>query len=952
MKKKVLISSILTIAMCLSIIAGSTFAIFTSESKVDVSVTAANVKVSATVLDETLATYSMGVLQAEHGSFENGGSAVFDSVTSTLTLNDVTPGDMANFKIQVTNSSDVTIQYRVKWSIGGKLAEVLTATVDGEKLVNGTSEWAKWLTSEESTKTIDVSVLLPLEIGNTYQNESASINFTVEAVQGNAVISEVSTVEQLRVALSVGMDNVSLIGDINVPAGEKIEIPEDSELTLNLLGHKITGGISYVNGSSGAVIVNRGTLTINGDVNSVVSANAVANGRSAVDNYGTLTLNGGKYIGSDLASGGQPLYTITNRGGTLTINDGTIVEGAKGIAINAGNAIINGGEFTSTYTENATVHTVYVYGSSNLVINGGTFKHMMLSQYANSTGASVIVDATTGSVTINDGNFTGGCFSIYDYGFGGPKTTVYGGTFDRLNLGTGYVIPADYCAISDNGDGTWTVVPKAGVTLVKNAADLAALSAKSMTSNNGVVEEATIVLTADIDMADADFSAVVAQYNDNLTFVGNGHTISNVNVISGENDNSTKQASMFYGYSGSTLTISDLTLSGIKATTEMDSDAGNYAAAVVGYCEGNLILNNVDVIGAQIIGAKSSGVLAGHISGSLTATDCDVTNSSVTIQETTFEAEGHYAGKAFGTLEGSKTATLNNCTFDATVGGNLKASNAGNLYGRNLGTLIVNGVTAIADGIGTDANGNYCISNANGLVYMQQTVSATASGTVNDGAWVLMNDIDMSGVEWTPICNFHGTFDGNGHTISNLTVNTDGTAGLFGTNSNNGDGFIVPTVKNFNMTNASVTGASMVGVVVGGISAINIDSVNVTASSATGAEFVAGIIGWSYGPAGANVTNCTVSGCTISNTDGSTGGKVGGIGGYIALGTVTGCSVTDTTIDGYKCVGEILGRAGNAGDSLLAKVYDNTASGNTVTGATDEKIGGLIGDKLNVQENA
>ena len=38
MKKKIIISSILTIAMCVSLIAGSTFALFTSNSEVNVTI--------------------------------------------------------------------------------------------------------------------------------------------------------------------------------------------------------------------------------------------------------------------------------------------------------------------------------------------------------------------------------------------------------------------------------------------------------------------------------------------------------------------------------------------------------------------------------------------------------------------------------------------------------------------------------------------------------------------------------------------------------------------------------------------------------------------------------------------------------------------------------------------------------------------------------------------------
>ena len=46
-KKKILFSSVMVIALCLSLIAGSTFALFTSESKVNIAVTSGTVKVTA-----------------------------------------------------------------------------------------------------------------------------------------------------------------------------------------------------------------------------------------------------------------------------------------------------------------------------------------------------------------------------------------------------------------------------------------------------------------------------------------------------------------------------------------------------------------------------------------------------------------------------------------------------------------------------------------------------------------------------------------------------------------------------------------------------------------------------------------------------------------------------------------------------------------------------------------
>ena len=42
------------------------------------------------------------------------------------------------------------------------------------------------------------------------------------------------------------------------------------------------------------------------------------------------------------------------------------------------------------------------------------------------------------------------------------------------------------------------------------------------------------------------------------------------------------------------------------------------------------------------------------------------------------------------------------------------------------------------------------------------------------GSYVLMADLDMAGIQWTPVDLIGGNFDGNGHTILNLTVTTLG----------------------------------------------------------------------------------------------------------------------------------------------------------------------------------
>ena len=70
---KVLLSAVLTIALCVSVISGATFALFTSEAQTNIAVTAGKVNVTAVIDEASLKLYSMD--EAQTDNFENGGTA-------------------------------------------------------------------------------------------------------------------------------------------------------------------------------------------------------------------------------------------------------------------------------------------------------------------------------------------------------------------------------------------------------------------------------------------------------------------------------------------------------------------------------------------------------------------------------------------------------------------------------------------------------------------------------------------------------------------------------------------------------------------------------------------------------------------------------------------------------------------------------------------------------------
>ena len=116
-------------------------------------------------------------------------------------------------------------------------------------------------------------------------------------------------------------------------------------------------------------------------------------------------------------------------------------------------------------------------------------------------------------------------------------------------------------------------------------------------------------------------------------------------------------------------------------------------------------------------------------------------------------------------------------------------------------------------------DGTYLIYTAENLKEFADIVNGTDSISADSDADAkLMNNIDLNGSEenpWTPIGNsinqYIGTFDGNGHTISGLYIdsNADG-QGLFGYVSGSG------TVQNLSVSGSvSVSGNRYVGGVVG-----------------------------------------------------------------------------------------------------------------------------------------
>ncbi|MCH5187618.1 MAG: hypothetical protein J1F63_04390 [Oscillospiraceae bacterium] len=73
------------------------------------------------------------------------------------------------------------------------------------------------------------------------------------------------------------------------------------------------------------------------------------------------------------------------------------------------------------------------------------------------------------------------------------------------------------------------------------------------------------------------------------------------------------------------------------------------------------------------------------------------------------------------------------------------------------------------------------------VVYIETVEDLLAIDGHENGYYELMNDLNISGIEWKPLCLPGGVFNGNGHTVSGMTItevpeNSEGDIGLFGFN--------------------------------------------------------------------------------------------------------------------------------------------------------------------------
>lgn len=240
---------------------------------------------------------------------------------------------------------------------------------------------------------------------------------------------------------------------------------------------------------------------------------------------------------------------------------------------------------------------------------------------------------------------------------------------------------------------------------------------------------------------------------------------------------------------------------------------------------------------------------------------------------------------------------------------------------------------------GTDEK--YHITSADDLKTFAAMVN---SGTDFSGDTIVLDEsIALTENPWTPIGNaetklFKGTFDGDGHKITGLKINTGSYIGLFGYV---GEG---ATIKNVNLVGASVSGESrvgaLIGCIVGGatVSNCSVDSASKVVGSGSN---TGGLIGEAIGNITVNLDHLTNHAAVGNKADANS--RAAGIIAQVTRGA-------NVTISNCENRGSITTNLGYAGGIVAAKQggskvsFENCSNAGTLTGNyTGSLIAWLVG---------
>ena len=639
--KKIILSSILSLVLCLSVIAGATFALFTSESGVNVAINSGKVEVSAHAENlylysptciNTDGTVADGTNAATGTTFQNGGTATITN-GNEIVLDRMTPGDKVTFDIVVKNNSSVTIQYQTKIALdaldkGIDLFSGLKVTLEKDRVsteYDGMTAYSQWATLKATgeVERTTVTIELPTKAGKEYQDLSCKLAFSVSAVQGNTNIEKP---EENTVYIYNATDLLLFAKSVNNGngySGQTVKLMDDIDLA----------GIEWkpIGQTSGysARAYFQGTFDGNGKTISNLNVPAT-------------TWEAGSNDGENFATG---FFGFIDAGGNTIKNvtfDNAKVEGHHWVGVVAGYMT---GTVSGVKVTNSTVTSTY----ENDKADGD--KAGAIVGYLNQAG-SVITGCTVENCVVSGVRDCGG---IVGFSVAGSTTsnntvkdtTVYYSTDKDAQIG-GEIMGKRSPGANSNNTHTNVTVTK--FVTVSTADELS--SALNATYN----ADTTILLTDNINLAGFAWGAHALNGSNNaqLTIDGNGKTIygltsSKYYKINGFDSNGLV-TSIKSGLSS--VTFKNLTIDGANLTNNGETFATT--GVFVGDSNTvNITFDTCTVKGANVNSYKYAGGFIGYtqdVYGDRTIkfTNCVVSDSHI---NTTDSSAGGLVGQNYTNLD-------------------------------------------------------------------------------------------------------------------------------------------------------------------------------------------------------------------------------------------------------------------------------------------------------------
>ncbi len=257
---------------------------------------------------------------------------------------------------------------------------------------------------------------------------------------------------------------------------------------------------------------------------------------------------------------------------------------------------------------------------------------------------------------------------------------------------------------------------------------------------------------------------------------------------------------------------------------------------------------------------------------------------------------------------------------------------------------------------------SFVLSTAEELAGFAKIVNETENAkTINI---TLGANIDLKGMEWTPIgtdedCEVYGTFDGAGHTISNMKITSavqSQYVGLFG--------YCYQNIKDLYVENISINVTRNMIIYAGGLAGYADDAPTLTSISkcyTTGTISASSImpvcVGGLVGTSSVTISKCyslvdvtatITANAATSEVKACAGGLVGTISGGSA--SVTQCYATGavqaTSVDGDATAGGLVGTGGHISTSYATGTV-RAICGDTSSGSKGY-AGGLVGGAATV----